>query len=168
MSDSETPQHNPERDNAPASSAGGPANGAPQPAQSPSPTACEPQSADGNSQASMAPSSRGLGRVKHLAQGRKGLWAAVAVLCVAVGAIGSVLGARAVARSDAANAGQAFPRTSAGIARTSTGIVSALKLAIQHEEDLVISASTFFAGHLKASAAEFTTWVKWAQALHRY
>lgn len=168
MSDSETPQHNPERDNAPASSPGGPANGASQPAQSPSPSALEPQSTDGNSQATMAPSSHTPGRLKHLAQGRKGVWAAVAVLCVVVGGVGSVLGAHAVARSDAANAGQAFPRTSAGIARTSAGIVSALKLAIQHEEDLVISASTFFAGHPKASAAEFGTWVKWAQALRRY
>jgi len=106
--------------------------------------------------------------VKDLAKGRKGVWVAVAVLCVAVGTAGSVLGAHAVARSDAANAGQAFPRTSAGIARTSAGIVSTLKLAIQHEEDLVISASTFFAGHPKASAAEFDTWVKWAQALRRY
>ena len=85
-----------------------------------------------------------------------------------VGKVGSVLGAHAVARSDAANAGQEFPRTSAGIARTSAEIASRLNLAIQHEEDLVIGASTFFAGHPKATAAEFTSWVKWSQALHRY
>jgi diguanylate cyclase (GGDEF)-like protein len=72
-----------------------------------------------------------------------------------------VLGAQSIARTDASDARQAFPRTSAGFAST-------LKLAVQHEEDLIISASTFFAGHPKASAGEFDTWVKWAQALHRY
>jgi len=106
-------------------------------------------------------SSSRLGRMKRLVQGRKGVGAAVAVLCLAAGTVGSVLGAHAVARSDAAKAHQTFPRTSAGIAST-------LKLAVQHEEDLVISGSTFFAGNPTASAAEFDTWVKWAQALRRY
>jgi diguanylate cyclase (GGDEF)-like protein len=166
MSDSDRDQDSPDRDNGPAAS--DPAHGAPQPALSPAPPALEAQEADDKSGATAAPSSRLIDRVKHLAKGRRGMWAAVAVLCVAVGIVGSVLGAHAVARSDASNAGQAYPRTSAGIARTSASIASSLKLALQHEEDLVIGASTFFAGHPKASAAEFTTWVKWAQALHRY
>jgi diguanylate cyclase (GGDEF)-like protein len=85
----------------------------------------------------------------------------VAVLCVAAGTAGSVLGARAVARTDAAKARQTFPRATAEIGST-------LGLAIQHEEDLLTSASTFFAGNPKASAAEFGTWVKWARVLRNY
>jgi diguanylate cyclase (GGDEF)-like protein len=99
--------------------------------------------------------------MKHLTQGRKGVWAGAAVLCIAAGTIGSVLGAHAVARNDAANARPAFQQSSAGIAST-------LKLAIQREEELAVSASTFFAGNPKASAAEFGAWVKWAHTLRRY
>jgi diguanylate cyclase (GGDEF)-like protein len=96
-----------------------------------------------------------------VALSRKGVWAAVAVLCVAGGAVGSVIGAHAVASTDATEARQAFPRTAAGVAST-------LRLALQHEEDLLISGSTFFAGKPSASAGEFDRWVKWAQALRRY
>ena len=110
-----------------------------------------------------APQSRSekLAPVKRLASGGRGMWAVVAVLCVALGVVGSLLAARTVARSNATNARQAFPRSSAAIA-------SALKLSIQHEEDLAIGASTLFAGNPKASAREFDAWVKWAQTLRRY
>jgi diguanylate cyclase (GGDEF)-like protein len=164
MSDSEPPQTNPERDGAPASSVGRPVKRAPrQPDQSSVPSALEQESTDGDAGPTMPPSSRAdrLGRFKRMVPARKGVWAAVAVLCVAVGAVGSLLGAHAVASTDAAKARQAFPRASAGIAST-------LKLAIQHEEDLIISGSTFFAGKPNASSTEFDTWVKWAQALRRY
>ena len=166
MSDIDPLQPNPDPDGAGADSAAETANGAPPPALSPAAPAL--QGVDDKPAATIAPSPRGRERLKHRLEGRRGIWAAVALLCVAVGIAGSVLGARAVARSNAANAGQAYPRTSAGIARTSSEIASKLNLAIQHQEDLVIGASTFFAGHPKASAAEFTTWVKWSQALHRY
>ena len=102
-----------------------------------------------------------LARIKHLVPSRRGVWAAAALLCVAVGAVGSVLGAHAVAHTDGAKARQTFPRTSAGLGST-------LKLAIQHEQDLIISASTFFAATPRASSAEFDAWVKWAQTLRRY
>lgn len=129
-----------------------------------------------------APSSRGLGRVKRLsedlkrlpsdlkrlAMDRRVVWAIVAVACVVAGIVASIMGAHAVARSDAASVGKTFPRTSAGIERTLAAIASELKPAILHEEDLVIGASTFFAGHPKATVAEFTRWVKWSEALHRY
>ena len=136
-------------------------SGEPRPGQGPSPSALEPQGTDGDAQATMAPRSSRLGLAKHVVQGRTGVWAAVAVLCVAAGTVGSVLGAHAVARTDTANARQAFPRTSAVIAST-------LKLALQHDEDLIIGASTFFAGKPEASAAAFDAWVKWAQALRHY
>jgi diguanylate cyclase (GGDEF)-like protein len=99
--------------------------------------------------------------VKYLAQGRKGVWTAVAVLCVAVGAVGSVLGAHAMARSDATKAQVTFQQSSGAIAST-------LKLAIQREEELAVSVSTFFANNPKASHAEFAAWVKWARTLRRY
>jgi diguanylate cyclase (GGDEF)-like protein len=117
-----------------------------EPEQSPAPSAVQAQSSDG---------------VSRRRIGRKVAWAAVAVLCLAGGTVGSVLGAHSVAREDSAQTRQMFQQDSVGIAST-------LKQNIQHEEDLVISASTFFAGNPKASAAEFGTWVKWAQALRRY
>ena len=86
---------------------------------------------------------------------------ALAAFCVIGGTLGSFLGAKAIASSDAASARAAFPRTAAGIA-------SGVKLELAHEEDLVVASSTFFAGNPKASPAEFEAWVRWAQTLHRY
>jgi diguanylate cyclase (GGDEF)-like protein len=165
--DGETPQRDPERDGPPASSEGGPVDGSPQSPQQDAeilaPPPVLPQDAGAEPEPAGPPSQRigMLGRVQHAAGGGKTLWAAVAMLCVAAGVVGSILGARAVARTDANNARQQFPRTSAELGST-------LKLAIQHEEDLIISASTFFAGNPKASSGEFAAWVKWAQALRRY
>jgi diguanylate cyclase (GGDEF)-like protein len=164
----ESPQHDSEPDDVPAEPAGGAPGGAPQqPGPSPESPAPDPQVNEapngvGRSEPTISSGPRPdrLGGFK-LALGRRGLWAGVAVLCVAVGAVASVIGARAVARDDAAEARQVFPRTAAGIAST-------VKLTLQHEEDLIISGSTFFAGKSDASAMEFNTWVKWAQALRRY
>jgi len=152
MSDSETPQPNPERDGTPDPSVAEPVNGSPeQSAQSPAPSADGPQSADSDSPPTML---SGWGR---------NTWAAVAVLCVALGAAASLLGAHAVARTDAANARQSFQ-----LSVTSTGIASTVRSATQQEEDLLLSASTFFAANSKAAPAEFSTWTKWAHALRRY
>jgi diguanylate cyclase (GGDEF)-like protein len=96
--------------------------------------------------------------VKHLAQGRSGAWAAVALLCVAGGTVGTVLGAQAVARNDA-------ERTRLAFSQSATDISSSLKLAVQREEDLATGASTFLAGDPKASPAEFERWAKWTHAL---
>jgi diguanylate cyclase (GGDEF)-like protein len=85
----------------------------------------------------------------------------VALLCVVAGAVGSVLGAHAVARSDAANARQSARQTSAEIAST-------VKLAIQRNEDLLLGAGTYFAGNSKTSPAEFDKWARWARALRSY
>lgn len=100
-------------------------------------------------------------RARSLARGRTGVWAAVAVLCAALGIAASVLGAHAVARSDSAGSRRTFQRASATIA-------SALKLAIRHEEQLGVSASTFFADHPHASPAEIAAWTSWARTTHRY
>src|ERR1700676_362611 len=115
---------------------------------------------DGASGLPTAPSASGL-PARRPTLSRKGVWAGVAVLCLAAGTAGSVLQAQNVQRRDAAKARAAFQQTS-------TGIASTLKLALQREEDLAVSVSTFFAGHPKASRAEFTAWAYWAHALRRY
>jgi diguanylate cyclase (GGDEF)-like protein len=85
----------------------------------------------------------------------------VMVALVLAGVISSVFGARAVARSDAGKARLAFHLASAEIAST-------LKLAIQHEEDLVISASAFVTGNPNVSPADFDRWVESERAMQRY
>jgi diguanylate cyclase (GGDEF)-like protein len=83
------------------------------------------------------------------------------VAIVLGGTLGSVLGARAVARSSAGNARLAFHLSSAEIAST-------LTLAIQHEEDLIVSASAFVTGNPHASPAAFDRWVQSVHAMQRY
>jgi diguanylate cyclase (GGDEF)-like protein len=161
MSDS---QPNPERDdNAPDPSPAEPMNGSPeQSAQGAAPAVGEPGGGDGPSASAAQPANGdGLARVIRLARSRAAVWAAVAVLCVAAGIVGSVLGAHAVAHTDATNARRGFQRTS-------TTIASALNLAIRHEEQLGVSASTFFADHPHATPAEFAAWTSWARTVRRY
>ena len=93
--------------------------------------------------------------------GHKGLWVMAAMLLVLGGVIASLLGARAVARSDADRGRLAFHLASAEVAST-------LKLAIQHEEDLVVSASAFVAGAQHTSAARFDRWAESVHAMQRY
>ena len=85
----------------------------------------------------------------------------IAVLMVIAGTLASVIGARAVARSDANRTRLAFHLTSAEIAST-------LTLAIQHEEDLLVSASAFVAGNPNASPAAFDRWAQSVRAMARY
>jgi diguanylate cyclase (GGDEF)-like protein len=192
MSDSETPQDDTERNGTPGMPAGAPgdgssaSNGAPtnglptNGAEAQGATVnggdgapAEQQSAASSpyrvvsravaAQATAPPSSPRvrLAAVAHFTQARKGVWAVVAVLCVAAGIVGSILGAQALARNDAATARTNFQQSSVAIA-------SASKLAIQREEELAVSAGTFFAGNSKATPAEFARWVKWARTLRRF
>ncbi len=162
MSDSQTADNDPDR--APDSSLGEQVSGSDQ--QGP-PRPVEPvgqsQGGDGGPRPSAPARLSGdwLEHVGHLARSRAVVWAAVAVLCVAVGSVVSLLVAQSVAHNDAAEARKAFKQTSAGVA-------SALKVAVQREEDLAVSASTFFAGNPKASQAEFEKWAKWARMLRHY
>jgi diguanylate cyclase (GGDEF)-like protein len=93
--------------------------------------------------------------------GRRGFWAAAAALLVLVGTGASLLGARAVAHSDAEKTRLAFHLASADVAST-------LKLAIQHEEDLTVSASAFVTGNPNASPAEFDRWAESVRAMQRF
>ncbi len=85
----------------------------------------------------------------------------VTVLLVLGGMLASALGARAMAHSDADKARLAFHLASAEIAST-------LTLAIQHEEDLIVSASAFISGNPGASAADFDRWAEAVRAMRRY
>ena len=164
MPDSGTPQHNnPAGDpnSVPSEAvAGSPPE---QPAQSVAQTTIDAQAPNAGAAESTpgAPARNGLTRMKHLARSRRVLWGAVALVCVAAGSVGSILGAHSVAHSDANKARQASRETSADIAST-------LKLAIQHQEDFAIGATTFFAGNPKASPAEFEAWARYGDGFHRY
>jgi diguanylate cyclase (GGDEF)-like protein len=89
------------------------------------------------------------------------VWGAVTALIVLAGALAAVLGAREIARSDASKARLAFHLASAEVAST-------LKLAIQHEEDLIVSTSGFVTGSPGASPADFDRWAQSVQAMQRY
>src|SRR5271165_6493556 len=103
----------------------------------------------------------GARRLTPVGRVRTGVWAAVAALLVLAGGLASVLGARAVAVSDADQARLEFHLASAEIAST-------LKLALQHEEDLVVSASGFVTGNPNASAGDFDSWAEAVHAMQRY
>ena len=135
----------------------------PQAGASPVASEAERTASDGASEPSVASGSTGQPRARAngAAGSRKGLWALVAILCLAAGAVGSVLAARSLARTDASSARKAFPQASAAIAST-------LKLAVQREEELTVSASTFFARNPTTSSAEFHTWVNWARTARRF
>ena len=102
-----------------------------------------------------------LGRLRSLASGRRAVWAAVAATLALAGTIAAVLGARAVAHSDANRAREGFHLGSAEVAST-------LELAIQHEQDLVADTSAFVAGHPDVSPANFDRWSEAAGAMRRY
>jgi diguanylate cyclase (GGDEF)-like protein len=102
------------------------------------------------------PAARGTGGTRG-----RGAWAAVAALCVVLGAIASVLGARAVARNDTSSTRTAFAQSSKAIGTT-------VKLAIQRQEELTVAAATYFAANPKATPAEFGRWVTWARTQRRY
>jgi diguanylate cyclase (GGDEF)-like protein len=100
-------------------------------------------------------------RIGESGRRHAGIWAAVAAFVTVGGILAAVLGARAVARSDSNQARLSFHLASAEIAST-------LKLAIQHEEDLVVSASAFVTGNPGASPADFDRWAQSVQAMQRY
>jgi diguanylate cyclase (GGDEF)-like protein len=99
-------------------------------------------------------------RLRKLIRSRQGVWIATMSLVLA-GAIASVLGAGAVARSDADKARLAFHLSSAEIA-------ASLKQTLQHEEDLVVGASAFFAANPHATPADFDRWLESVHAMQRY
>ena len=100
-------------------------------------------------------------RLNALRGSHRSFWLALTAVLVLGGTLASVLGARAVAGSEAQKAKLASHLASNEIAST-------LKLAIQHEEDLVISASAYVTGNPLATPADFDRWANSVQAMRRY
>ena len=92
---------------------------------------------------------------------RRITWIAVSCMLALTGAFAATLGARAVRRSDSDKERLAFHLAAADITST-------LKLAIQHEEDLVVNASAFVSGNPGMTATRFDGWVTSVRALQRY
>jgi diguanylate cyclase (GGDEF)-like protein len=103
----------------------------------------------------------GLQHLKALTQGRNGFGTAIAAVLVLAGILAAVLGALSVASSDTAKTRLAFRLTSAEVAST-------LGLAIQREEDLVVSASAFVTASTNVSASDFDRWAESVRAMRRY
>jgi diguanylate cyclase (GGDEF)-like protein len=94
-------------------------------------------------------------------RGRR-IWAIGTVVLALAGTLGSLLAAHLVANTDASRARLNFKLQSAEVA-------SALKLGIQHEEDLVLSGSAAIAdGAASEASTRLTRWAKVAQPLKRY
>jgi diguanylate cyclase (GGDEF)-like protein len=92
---------------------------------------------------------------------RSQLWVVVAALLVTGGMVGAMFGARAVARSDEEKSRRGFEQTSDQVAST-------LQLAIQHQEDLVVSMAAFFLREPDVTNAEFRQWSDSVRAMQRY
>lgn len=90
-----------------------------------------------------------------------GSWGFLTVLLVVVGVVTSVFVALVIEHSDISKARETFRASSEDIAST-------LSLAIQHEEDLVVSASAFVADNPGSSNQQFGRWASSVQALRRY
>jgi diguanylate cyclase (GGDEF)-like protein len=92
---------------------------------------------------------------------RRNNWIAVVALLVLVGTAGSVLAAQGVARNGTAKSQQAFLGSAAEIAST-------LKDALQHEQDLSVSAGGVFVRDPDATQAEFLQFTSSIRAFARY
>lgn len=103
----------------------------------------------------------GRGAVVGHFEWQRRLWSAVAALLVVGGCLSAVVIANVQASHNAASSRQAFRSSSAEVA-------SRLKLVIQHETDLIVSADGFVAGNPNASDAQFERWAASVQALKRY
>jgi CHASE1-domain containing sensor protein len=92
---------------------------------------------------------------------RRTMWALGAVALVTLGTTGAIFAAVGVTRDAAQKSRQAF-------AESSTEIASTLKLAIQHEQDLIVSAAGFVMGNPNATEQQFVGWADSVRALERY
>jgi diguanylate cyclase (GGDEF)-like protein len=97
----------------------------------------------------------------RLRRPRRGGWACAAVVLVAIGSLAAVLAAGSIAHS-AYSSQRITSRFGAG------QVASTLRLAIQHEEDLVVSGRAFVAGNPGDAASAFARWARSVAALQRY
>lgn len=99
--------------------------------------------------------------VRRSVNPRRRVWLVVAVIVVVIGTTASVLGARAVARNDGQKSQQTAVTSSVEVAGT-------LKVTIQHEQDLAVSAGAFVIGNPTATQAQFQQWTSSVHAFERY
>jgi len=100
-------------------------------------------------------------RLNALRGTHRNFWLGLTAVLVFGGMLAAVLGSHAVASSEAQKAKLASHLASTEIAAT-------LKLAIQHEEDLVVSASAYVTGNPSATPADFDRWANSVQAMRRF
>jgi hypothetical protein len=84
-----------------------------------------------------------------------------AAFLVVLGTTGAIIAAVAITSDAAQKSRQAF-------VESSTEIASTLKLDIQHEQDLIVSAAGFVVGNPNATEKQFIRWADSVNALQRY
>jgi diguanylate cyclase (GGDEF)-like protein len=92
---------------------------------------------------------------------RRRFWVMAAVLFVVLGSFASVMGAREAARNDVQASRQSLATTSQSTAAT-------LKLALLHEQDLVVATGAFLVNSPGANEGQFSRWMASVRALQRY
>jgi diguanylate cyclase (GGDEF)-like protein len=94
---------------------------------------------------------------------RNHVWVAIALACLlfAGGVLGSVVIARSVGNRNGSDSQDTLNLSSQEVAST-------LRLAIQREQDLAVSATGFFLGTPFASNDKFVAWANTVQAMTRY
>lgn len=97
----------------------------------------------------------------RLRSARRHTWIVLAAFLALFGVMGSIYCARAVARTSSERSHRSFIDSSAQVAST-------LRLALQHEEDLIISTQGFVLGNPGATETQFVTWVTDTRVLQRY
>jgi diguanylate cyclase (GGDEF)-like protein len=100
------------------------------------------------------------GRARRWAT-QRAIWIALAVLLVVCGSASVVLAAHFVAQNDRQQTHASFRASGADIAAT-------LALAIQHEEDLVVSARAYIAGNPHVTESALKRWSTAVEAFARY
>jgi diguanylate cyclase (GGDEF)-like protein len=101
------------------------------------------------------------GRLLEVVRPVRMVWIIGAISLLVVGSMGAFLAARTLA-------GNSSERSQRSFAVLSADTASLLKLGIQHEQDLVISAAGFVVGNPDASEAAFRQWADSVSALQRY
>jgi diguanylate cyclase (GGDEF)-like protein len=109
--------------------------------------------------ASRAPTQNPVGGPRRPPRSR--LWGVISLGLLALGVVGSFAGADMIAQRDA-------DRAQAEFERSSSDVVSALQLAIQRQEDLVVNASGLIASDPTISEAEFGEWAALTKVFDRY
>ena len=88
------------------------------------------------------------------------VWVAVAALLALAGVGGSVYGFGSVRG--------ASERSHKALVSSSVEVAAALRLAIQHEQDLIVSTESFIIGNPSPSQSQFMRWANEVGALKRY